>query len=720
MTDAQRAALEAIEAAASAIDVAAGALAESARVLRESLTPPPVEPPPAPPPPVEPPAEPPAEPPVEPPAPEPSARPAAIVKPINRAAALVFRDWVVRGGRYSRWQEVARLTDGGVTILANATALDAGGGVLGLQSDSYTLTIDGNPVSTASVTPGAKVDLSFSFDPVTIPSGWHVMDIVPASGAETCVPMPALVPPRDGDPLPEWMPVWNGGYEVAVSGHPARIDWAPAQFAPTELPLAPREYTPFDTALHRSNLSIAQIVPARSGYIHRPVMTAEGVLASANVQWYTVGDFVAKTPRVPLLDGPRGRGLVGFPSHIQIGVGTFSADPSSAPMNNLYVAHPWGVVRVSDSGHITTLFGLRHPGIASYWEDPSNVELVGDFTQADNLAPHEIWGFAWDSASLVVDTTHPPIPSELGRQPHAGTGPFMAVADSQNDRLLGVQFDPKAHGIPPVVTVIARLQDPWMVVEWGDSWIVSERKAHRIVQISKATSEIERVIVQGQALAAIDHSRLVQRLAALDVLRAEPCVAPEGLDVWGDWLYFTSIAQRDVRRVHLVTGELQIVVPNVATSRNFFLNLAVSKDGTFGPPGTMFVTDWQVTNFGFPLAYLPDGSAWSLTTYSGSASIPVGPGGVFESFGYSAAVGVRAGRMVFGGAGEGLIELRRTPPGMPAVNGGLYNQGATRWVADGLHLRYGPNGWGYHGEPLPWGYSPETDYCLTVHGHAQG
>lgn len=603
-------------------------------------------------------------------------------------------------------------------MIANATALDAGGGVLGLQSDSYTLTINGQPVSTVAATPGAKVDLVFTFDPGAIPSGWVVMDIIPASGSETCVPMPALVPPREDDTLPQWMPVWNGGYEVAVNAHPARIVWVPAQFAPVELPLDPREYTPFDTAIHRSNFTLSQIVPQRSGYVHRPVVTAEGVMATANVQWYTVGDFVAKTPRVPLLDGPRGRGLVGFPSHIEIGVGTFSADPNSSPMNNLYVADPWRVVRVSDSGHVTTLFGLRHPDIASYWEDPTNVELVGDFSQADNIAPHEIWGFAWDAATLGVDTAHTPIPSELGRQPHLGAGPFMAVADSQNDRLLGVQFDPKAHGIPPVVTIIARLQDPWMVKEWRDSWIVSERKAHRIVQISKATGEIERVIVQGQALAAVDHSRLVQRLAAIEVLRAEPCVAPEGLGIWGDWLYFTGIAQRDVRRVHLETGELQVVVPNVATNRNFFLNLTLSTDGTFGPPGTMFLTDWEVTNFGFPLVYLPDGTRWTINSYSSTGSIPAGPGGVFDSFGYSAAVGVRAGRMVFGGAGEGLHELRKTPAGLPTVNAGLYNQGARRWVDDGLHLRYGPGGWGYYGEPLPWGYSPETDYYLTTHGHA--
>ena len=160
------------------------------------------------------------------------------------------------------------------------------------------------------------------------------------------------------------------------------------------------------------------------------------------------------------------------------------------------------------------------------------------------------------------------------------------------------------------------------------------------------------------------------------------------------------------------------IVVNVSTSRDFFLKIAAS-DGTFGPRGTVFVTDWTVGNHGFPYAYLPDGTRWAINSYS-SEALPNGAGGVYESFGYSGAVAVRNGRMLFGGAMEGVVEMRAAPVGAAAIDRRLYAAGKACWLADGLHLTHGVGGWGYYGLPLPWGHSPETNHYMLVHGHTQG
>ena len=638
-------------------------------------------------------------------------KPADIAVTLNLNKVINFDFWN-GNSRYSRWQQheawsdVPEIIGEVVKIQFDLQSLAGGGAAVPMIGGRYVLRLDGVEIAATEVTPGVtKSSFDVAIDP--LPHGYHILDIV-GHGDEVCAPWPVYV--NDGGPLPQWMPVATSSHEVAIGQRPFLIKWVPAKFDPILVPLVKRSYEPFSDARIRTQLNLERLVVAHQ---RRPALGKSGELTTMNSQWYTIGDAVRAIPRQPLLDGPRGRGCLGFITHAMVGTGTQTADPTSAPRGNVYVTTPWSVCRIGPTGEVTTLAGYRHPGIMSYWEDASNVELVGEFGPGEPHF-HEIWGATWVKSTLAVNAAAAPIPSEDNRQPHL-IGPRMLVTNPQNNCVQALDFPARSHG-PAKVTTWFKGLDPWDVVgPWNGSYFVSERGAHRVLQLDE-NGKIERVLLQGQPYAKVHHTRLVVRTAPLDLIQAEPVVSPEGLALMDDWLYIASHAMGQVLRFNLVTGERQ-VVRAYASDHAYFLKIAVS-DGSFGPRHTLFITSWTVGRFGFPAAFLPDGSRWELATYSGATVKPRGAGGNWEGFSYNGAVGVGGGRLVGGGAGEGVWELSLAKE--PPLNGNLYNAGKKQWYdTRGFWLTHSEGGFGHYGLPLPWGESPEIDYYLQCHGHTK-
>lgn len=646
-------------------------------------------------------------------------KPAGKRRALDQSRFVCFNDWN-SGERYERWQELEILR-GAVSLKFHCMA--AGGTNLAFLGGTYTLC--GGKEGTepiCTVTPAnGSTSAYFVFDASLLEEGWHLLDI---QGPETCAFYPYFVMHGDTAPPQEWMPVCTGTYTIN-NGSQHMLEWVPSVHNPTALPLPKREYPHFSNAKHRAQLWREEIVPVRGAEIYRPNISKEGIVNTFNKQWYTWWDFLAKKPIFPLLDGPRGVGTLGGITHCEIG--TFKNPYTGVTLGNLYIMDSWRVAKVRPTGEIVTLCGYRSRSIPSHWEDQPDLELVGDWSAIpeERRGFRELWGMCWDRSSLVTDESATPIPQEGNLKPHASGGPVMFVTDSQNNRVCKLTFvggsstrgTEARHGVDPVVTeFLTGLNDPWDIVEWNGTYLVSERKSHRICQYDGA-GNLLRVVVSGQALASIDANRFVVRHAPVATIRLEPVVLPEGLYVIDDWLYFASEAMQQVKRIDLVTGEIQTVVPNYVSGKNQYLKIAVS-DGTFGPKGTVFISSWTNIQYGAPKTFLPDGTSWEITT-GGSAGLPRGLGGAGEPLDYSAAVACREGRLVYGSSNEGLVMLSAGLPTDPACNVSLFVAGRTEFGAAGFKLTHGAKGFGHYGLPLPWGHSAAVDYYLTWVGHVR-
>jgi hypothetical protein len=658
---------------------------------------------------VEPDPEPEPEPEPEPdPEPEPGTKPAAIRKAVNEAALLNFDEW----NGSSRYTRATRLTVWRTDVVSVAfdcqdLSTTGGGGRRPLEGTEYTLFIDGVAHTATRVQPGDKTG-TFSVVTTGLATGWHVLDLS-EFGEETSVPYPVFVL-RGELPVQDWVPVFTGSHEIDGWFH---LDWVPAVHDPKEWTCPRREFPHFSEIPGDNSVFLEMLTGGVTGHARRLNRNRDGILSTATKQDYFWSDFVAKLPVVELLDGPRGRNVLTMATHIEIAT---AAPVETGPIDNLYVLDPWRVTKVRHTGEVVTLAGYRHKSPPTYWEDDPQLELVGnwDAIPVERRGFHELWGMCWDSDTFAIDESQPRIPSERNLHPHF-TGVVMFVADSQNNRVCKLEFSPTSHAVPPTITEHILAPDCWDCVEWRNEIIVSVRGEHRISAYDKKTGALIRHIVQGAALATVDRNRQVQTTGTLDERRAEDVVAPEGLYVLGDWLYYGSAAQEQVRRVHLVDGRIEVVIPHVP-GRGTFLKIAVS-DGTTGPEGTVFVSQWDV---GAPDVYTPDGSKWSLTPYD-KRGLARGRGGRSAKYGYSttsysSAVACGNGRVVFGSAMEGLRQISMALPDDPDIDRNRYSAGREKWVSRGHYLTHGDHGESFFGLPLPQG-DPDIDYYLSVLGH---
>ena len=608
------------------------------------------------------------------------------------------------GGRYERYQRITVLSGATAGIRFFAYNIGGGGASRLLNASSYKLLVDGVERARVDVAAGAR-EATFQLNLAPLTEGWHILDVVGTAGysGESCPTWPVWIS-KGGKPAQPTMPVTTGTYGLLHGpdeGSYVHVTaTVPAVFNPVVRPLAARETPAFNTALPRSQLVQSQWAVARQDDVHRTNVTAAGLLTTSNRQPYFWSDFTEKIPRLPLLDGPRGKASIVMPTHLQVG-----------RRGGIYFVEPWRVGKIEPDGTVTTLAGWRHTSPPSFWGSPQQLELVGDWSSipVERRGFHEAWGLAWDPASLATDESAGLIE---GEHPHL-SGPRAFVSDTQNNRVCVIEFSRNSRTAVPVVKeFITGLGDPWDVVCDGNLLYVSERSRHRIAAYDTKTGVLDHVLVSGAALATVSSvNRFVSRLGTLSQLRSQPCVAPEGLFKQDDWIYFGSYAMAQVRRVHMRSGQVEVVAEPTLDGNSTFMKIALS-DGTFGPRGTVFVAHWSNNYFGYPAAFLPGGKQWEYLT--GATS----PGAPWGSAGYPTAVGIGQGKMACGSSAEGLlVHSKALPTDKPLP--GPYANGEKEWRRRGFHLTHGPAGYGYFGLPLPWGTSSDIDVFLTTNGHVK-
>lgn len=648
-------------------------------------------------------AAPPVEPPAEPPAEPPSAAPALVIEPLNLGKVVCFETWH-REGRYQRFQQIDRWVGETARVTIRRFDFTRGGASVPLAGSAYTLLLNGQVIASVAVAPGSKSAM-FQVPLASVWAGWHRLQIGGLADGETAPTWFALrvVP---GMAPPTAMPVCTNSYDITHESLAVHA-WAmvPARYTPKARPLPAREYAPVKAG---DALAADLLVPGESAQINRPARTKEGALCTFNSQAYHWEDAIRKNPYVHLMDGPRGVGAISMVTHISVGQGRREDRPDSPLMGNVYACTPWSVVRIDETGRIDTLVGARHAPLPGYWLDPAQHEQVGDWSAipADRQGFRELWGLAWAAESLRVDASASPIQSEGGRVPHA-TRPTMVVTDTQNNRLAQVTFDPRAHGVPPVVTELATMADPWDVVDWRGSWIVSERGADRVVQVGR-DGTVQRVIIEmdpalpGKATTSTSTRTAFLTAGTLADARLQPIMRPEGLYVLGDWLYIGSLVQQQVVRVHLETLERQVVCQPRVDGNGRYLKIAVS-DGSFYEAGTLFVQQWSNNWVAQAVCYRPDGSQMLLPTASD-----------WHHGGYGAAVAVGHGRLYVASSAEGIVCIRKRTSDDRPLKGSQYRRGKAEYDKAALRLIHGPLGFGHWGWEMPAG---SADMQAFVEAH---
>jgi len=477
----------------------------------------------------------------------------------------------------------------------------------------------------------------------------------------------------------------------------------PAVYSPVTQPIALRECPEFATEPRRDQLVQTQLAICRQDDKYRTVTKGGTLLNTANRQDYFYSDMSEPRPRFQMLDGPRGRGTVVCPTHMEVGGAT---PPGMGFVGNVYFCEPRRFGKIRASGEVVTLAGERHRAPPSYWDDAvQNVDLVGDWSQMPANRPHyfkKLWGMTWNSFTFRTDTTAPPNPAERNLQPHI-TGVEAFLADSLNDRVAKLKFDKDSHLVPPIVTEFFLGRECWDVVELGfESQLlaISVRQENRIVVVDMAGVVVEQF---GATL-------------------------PEGLYYLPDsttprdgWLYYGSKATKSVRKRHMTTGQ-DLLAANLTTAidtNSMYVKIAVS-DGTFGPRGMIGVVTWSNNRYGYPALYRANGSEidgwlWAGTARPGRQWV----GSADPPPGYTSAIGFGFGRMVFGTVHEGAIQLSKALP-TDAPMSAMYFTGQREWYDRGYQLTHGHRGFGQYGLPQPWGVSNPIDAFLIGNGHVPG
>jgi hypothetical protein len=616
-------------------------------------------------------------------------------EPVNLSRVLLFREQH-RGGRYEREQHEQVIVGSGA-LRFSIHDIASGGKLIPLPAGSYALLVDDVERGRIDVTGGTEA--RFTMVEADHKPGWRRVRVQEPSGSLSptwFVHVGMTVADRV---VPVATSVYDWTHGAKDPTH--RWTWVPSDAKPARYPVAIREWPAFTTALPGKDLHLSALMPDTGSRLVDQVAP----YSTFGKQSYYYSDMVRKLPVLPLLDGPPGVGTMPMPTHIEMGRATQLADTASPPVRAVYVLNPWSLSRVNEDGTKRTLVGYRG------W--PGALELVGDWRMPpERRGLHEAWAFRFDPASLALDLQAPLI---NGRPPHSGS-PTGYIADTQNNRVLKVVFDGKSHETPAIVTEhITGINDPFGLVIWRGELIVSERLAQRIAAYDLATGAFKRVVLTCDGTHySLGLDREPVRLtgtaeaAALAKRREAPCVAPEGLDLDGDELVIGSVAQAQIRRLNLVTGALRVqgAVPIDAGS-NFVV--VAANDGTFGPPGTVFAATWSGTQFGYPIAIKPDGTRWTYMQNAVNAP-SAGRGPLWASMSYSAAVGVRGGRLVFGSSEFGLHQIGKAQPTDPVIDIKKYAAGKLE-VAP---LLFGDGGFS------PYGYTPprsaNADYYLKVHG----
>lgn len=617
-------------------------------------------------------------------------------KMVNLGKALFFRGWMGYPNRYERLERAAVLSGGKAQVTVFTCNFATGGAAIPFGADAaLTLTLDGKVVAAAAVK-ASDVAVTFDVDLTGIADGWYMASVTGLDSSWSILDYGVYVLKGTVAQPHSRMPVTTASHELIFEGGGRyQQAWVPTKFEPVTIPYPNRQFPDLPTVPTRKDVVVTSLAVPRSGDLYRPALTKEGVWTTANRQNYFFSDFEQPKPILPMLDGPRGRGSIISPVHLEVG----SAAPNGALRGNIYFIESWRIGKVTPDGSVVTLAGYRHKDIASYWEDPTSAELVGDWSSIppERRGFAQPWGMAWDPRTLVINEQTAPIPSENNEKPHV-LGPALYVSDTYRNRVVKIEYSATAHGVPPKVTeFVTGLNQPWDVIAVGTLLYVSDRMNNAIKVFD------------------MDTAALVKKI---------PVVQPEGMALLDGWLYYSSVKTKSIRKINLASGqEVLIADPSVAGSNmgyyingnSRFMKIAVS-DGSFGPRGMIAYTTWSNSYHGYP--NMIDGTTGKMIDWT-----HVNPGekvkGKYEATlgTYTSAVGIGHGRMLFGTAEEGLHVVSKALDTDPVIDSAKYNSGQDQWQARGYGLTHGPGGFGYYGLPLPWGATPEIDYFLAVNGH---
>ena len=343
------------------------------------------------------------------------------------------------------------------------------------------------------------------------------------------------------------------------------------------------------------------------------------------------------------------------------------------------------------------------------------------------------WMQTWIVQSLALNETQLVSNSERNFElepPHSGS-PELAVADTKNGRVvIGQAASGRNHeGEYRMREIALWLRDPWGIRSHALGLIVTERLAHRIVLIDPKTGNLIKVLAEtknGDDFAHLDQDR-VARLrpgVTLEKVRQQDCILPEGCDLNGDWLTWSSKAMGQIRMVNVITGEKRMhTEAMVILGGAAYVHLSLSH-GSFGPDGTAFCSLWDLTGHrGRPVAYLPGGKVWAFGSNSGRWYGPGLPWDSSADYTSCSAVGRkdsgRPGSLIYGSSTPGLREITRTIPGNLKITEPLWLSARDAWDKAGFREAFGEGGWNQNSGYQPWGYSEATDRYLLYHGHVR-
>jgi hypothetical protein len=640
--------------------------------------------------------------------------------------------------RYEREQRHVRITENTYQVMLAKTDIAAGGVTAGLSfsASSYNVHVSTDPnilgpVGGTYTRVGTERRGSVTITFTNEPDGPIFLTVVPSTTSTECYPKWGCYLDRNG----------QAGESLYTIFQSYSYDWVSSKYnhvcervLKTELgnttkPIVPRAAVPFSTALSYTQISREDRVP-NYHVPHRPITTVNGIVGSECSQPYDWAPLIASYPTLPLLDGPRGIGTAGYLTFLRYGRNA-----------KLYFCDPWRFGVIDAAGTVKTLLGFRH-SVAPYWDDPQTHHVVGDWDSSIPISARcalECWGQAWHIPTVGLDNGATPIG---GEQPHVFIGPVSFFSD-RNGFVLKAQFNgggPAAQSFfgntdrdaPPKVTRHFAANDPWgLDTDGADTIFVAERGLNRISKWNANTGAFLGVLVSGANLGyMLDRVWKPNVGVTLAQIRAQPCVAPEGLVYQDGYVYWGSLAQKEVRRVNVSTGVVEVVrqIEGMLDGNSKFVFISLS-DGTFGPRGTVFVSSWSALTNGRAHGFVPTAGTvggvavthsvwWDWHRYG--KGVEQGPGGQWEAMGYATCSTVGHGRIAVGSSNNVVSEyLKReaseTNPDMTKMVNGF-----NHFMSKGYNIVHGEYGHGWINRPLPWGENADMDYWFSKHGHSQG
>ena len=641
--------------------------------------------------------------------PEPSDDKYELFSRVLKPFTIIPRNYLKDSTTYERWQE-ATLID---TDLFEIQFRVLNGSSIRPFKGPYKLLVDNVSVSESYTIKGDTG--YFNFNAASYPDGLYTIDIV---GAEDESTIPLLVDIcRNPDTVQKQMWVIEGSYD---NRDRSDIIWAkvPAKFSPSVFPEPYVKAVPFNTPLPRTKLYMFNILPKLEHDVYRTRLTLSPTkkiprLVTANRQNYTFDPVMSIYPDQALLDGPAGVASIAGATDFKVGRN-----------GSIYFLQGQRFGKITTNKEVITFAGLRskRPAPRNSPASKDDFELVGDWSNVKGPKYfHETWGMDWITSSLQIDETSPLVLNNgVMEHTHKLPGPQAVITDSQNNRVMLVQFDAASHEKPVVLfELITNMSDPWDIVVVDDLLYVTERLANRISVWDK-DGKFVKVLTQGPSgYATIGQNRNPIRLKTLTEIQAQKCIMPEGLVYNPKTKIFTygSFASGTIRKVHKDTGEdtLWKIVPKGELSGGLYMKLARS-DGTFGPEDTIFVNAWSSNaHAGLPTAYLPDGSSWGYMGIGENA-----PGLVWHNLGYGSSCFVKDGMLICSSSEEGVYVIRQAQGEKVYGWDEYFKPALDAWTRSGYYLVFGRAGISYYGLPLPWNSKDKNiiNYLL-MHGHQQ-